>query len=126
MERSISHEVEVCLPRFDHSPFPLSRARCSRGDASQGMTWHVYEIPHATAAWIAKEMLGKDHSSRYNHPYRDRLTLLAERSFEEITRFRSPIRRLTAVSEYLKDEASAIRRSGDDLAVTQISSMRRL
>jgi L-malate glycosyltransferase len=111
LERVFFHEVEVVrYPLFDHSPYPLALAAMMHEvTLREGLDLlHVhYAIPHATSAWIAKEMLGPSHRLRIiTTLHGTDITLVGqERSFEEITRF--SINRsdgLTAVSAYLKDE----------------------
>lgn len=111
MERVYFHEVEVVrYPLFDHSPYPLALAAMMHEVAlREGLEiLHVhYAIPHATSAWIAKEMLGAEHELKIiTTLHGTDITLVGqERSFEEITRF--SINRsdgLTAVSEYLRAE----------------------
>jgi len=111
MERVFFHEVEVVrYPLFDHSPYPLALAAMMHEvTLREGLdVLHVhYAIPHATSAWIAKEMLGPQHRLRIiTTLHGTDITLVGqERSFEGITRF--SIDRsdgLTAVSTYLKDE----------------------
>src|SRR5688500_9230345 len=114
MERVFFHEVEVMrYPLFDHSPYPLSlAAKMHEVTLREGLNvLHVhYAIPHATSAWIAKEMLGKGSNLKIiTTLHGTDITLVGQdRSFEEITRF--SITRsdgLTAVSEYLRDETIA-------------------
>lgn len=114
MERVYFHEVEVIrYPLFDHSPYPLALAAMMHEVALRERLdlLHVhYAIPHATSAWIAKEMLGDDHGLKIiTTLHGTDITLVGqERSFEEITRF--SIDRsdgLTAVSSYLKAETVA-------------------
>jgi N-acetyl-alpha-D-glucosaminyl L-malate synthase BshA len=114
MERVFFHEVEVVrYPLFEHSPYPLSLAAMMHEVAGRENLdiLHVhYAIPHATSAWIAKEMLGHDHPLKIiTTLHGTDITLVGqERSFEEITRF--SIDRsdgVTAVSEYLKRETIA-------------------
>jgi L-malate glycosyltransferase len=114
LERVYFHEVEVVrYPLFDHSPYPLSLAAMMHEVTLKEKLeiLHVhYAIPHATSAWIAKEMLGRDHRIRIiTTLHGTDITLVGqERSFEEITRF--SIARsdgLTAVSDYLKEETIA-------------------
>ena len=111
MERIFFHEVEVVrYPLFDHSPYPLSLAAMMHEvTLREGLdVLHVhYAIPHATSAWIAKEMLGKQHRLKIiTTLHGTDITLVGqERSFEEITRFSiAQSDGLTAVSEYLRDE----------------------
>lgn len=111
LERVYFHEVEVVrYPLFDHSPYPLALAAMMHEvTLQQGLdVLHVhYAIPHATSAWIAKEMLGAEHGLKIiTTLHGTDITLVGqERSFEAITRF--SIERsdgLTAVSDYLKRE----------------------
>jgi len=111
MERVYFHEVEVVrYPLFDHSPYPLSLAAMMHDVVlREGLDLlHVhYAIPHATSAWIAKEMLNGQHQIRIiTTLHGTDITLVGqERSFEAITRF--SIARsdgITAVSDYLKSE----------------------
>jgi L-malate glycosyltransferase len=114
LERVFFHEVEVVrYPLFDHSPYPLVLAAMMHEvTLRHGLdVLHVhYAIPHATSAWIAKEMLGAEHSLKIiTTLHGTDITLVGqERSFEEITRF--SINRsdgLTAVSHYLSEETTA-------------------
>ncbi len=111
LERVFFHEVEVVrYPLFDHSPYPLSLAAAMHEvTLREGLDiLHVhYAIPHATSAWMAREMLGDRHRLKViTTLHGTDITLVGqERSFEEITRF--SINRsdgLTAVSDYLKRE----------------------
>jgi L-malate glycosyltransferase len=114
MERVYFHEVEVArYPLFDHSPYALALAAMMHEVALRESLdiLHVhYAIPHATSAWIAKQMLGGKHDLKViTTLHGTDITLVGqERSFEEITRF-SIVRSdgLTAVSQYLKDETVA-------------------
>ncbi|MEX2583039.1 MAG: N-acetyl-alpha-D-glucosaminyl L-malate synthase BshA [Gemmatimonadota bacterium] len=114
MEGVFFHEVEVLrYPLFDHSPYPLALAAMMHEVTLREKldVLHVhYAIPHATSAWIAKEMLGPEHRIKIiTTLHGTDITLVGqERSFEEITRF--SIARsdgLTAVSDYLKEETVA-------------------
>jgi L-malate glycosyltransferase len=111
MERVYFHEVEIArYPLFEYPPYDLALAVTMHEVAQQREldVLHVhYAIPHATSAWIAKEMLGANHApSIITTLHGTDITLVGqERSFWEITRF--SIRRsdgITAVSEYLKQE----------------------
>jgi len=111
MERVFFHEVEIArYPLFEYPPYDLALAVTMHEVALQRELdlLHVhYAIPHATSAWIAKEMLGSHHDLRIiTTLHGTDITLVGqERSFWEITRF--SIRRsdgITAVSEYLKHE----------------------
>jgi L-malate glycosyltransferase len=111
MERVYFHEVEIArYPLFEYPPYDLALAVTMHEVAVQRELelLHVhYAIPHATSAWIAREMLGNDHALKIvTTLHGTDITLVGqERSFWEITRF--SIRRsdgITAVSEYLKQE----------------------
>ncbi|MQA92067.1 MAG: N-acetyl-alpha-D-glucosaminyl L-malate synthase BshA [Gemmatimonas sp.] len=111
LERVYFHEVEVVhYPLFDHSPYPLALAAMMHEVAQREQLdiLHVhYAIPHATSAWIAKEMLGATQQIKIiTTLHGTDITLVGqEKSFEGITRF--SIARsdgLTAVSEFLKRE----------------------
>jgi len=111
MERVFFHEVEVVrYALFEHSPYPLSLAAMMHEiTLREGLDiLHVhYAIPHATSAWIAKEMLGPDHALKIiTTLHGTDITLVGqERSFEEITRFSiNKSDGLTAVSDYLRAE----------------------
>jgi len=110
-ERVFYHEVEMeDYPLFEHAPYPLALAvgihDVARREGLDLMHVH-YAIPHATSAWVAREMLaderdlpvvttlhGTDITLTGVHP-----------SFHSITRF-SILRSqgITAVSRYLKEE----------------------
>ena len=110
-ERVFFHEVEMDqYPLFEHPPYSLALAVAIHETARKRELdlVHVhYAIPHATSAWIAREMLipgqllpvvttlhGTDITLVGIHP-----------SFHSITRF-SILRSqgLTAVSEFLKEQ----------------------
>lgn len=106
------HEVDVGrYPLFEYPPYDLALAvrmhevvRSHRLDLL-----HVhYAIPHATSAWIAKEMLranGHDVAVITTLHGTDITIVGQDRSFHAITKFsieRSD--RITAVSRYLRDE----------------------
>jgi L-malate glycosyltransferase len=114
MERVFFHEVEVVrYPLFDHSPYPLALAAMMHEvTIREGLDiLHVhYAIPHATSAWIAKQMLGEKNGIRIiTTLHGTDITLVGqERSFEEITRFSiNQSDGLTAVSRFLRDETVA-------------------
>ena len=111
MERVFFHEVEmVSYPLFEHNNYSLSLAAMMHEVAVRAELdlLHVhYAIPHATSAWIAKEMLaGKRALPIVTTLHGTDITLVGqERSFGEITRF-SILKSdgITAVSSYLKQE----------------------
>jgi L-malate glycosyltransferase len=111
MERVYFHEVEVArYPLFEYAPYSLALAAMMHEvTLREGLDLlHVhYAIPHATSAWIAKEMLGDGHGLKIiTTLHGTDITLVGqERSFGEITRFSiAKSDGLTAVSGYLRDE----------------------
>jgi N-acetyl-alpha-D-glucosaminyl L-malate synthase BshA len=125
MERVYFHEVEmVHYPLFEHNNYSLTLAAQMHEVALRQELdlLHVhYAIPHATSAWIAKEMLGPAHPIRIvTTLHGTDITLVGqERSFWEITRF-SILRSdgITAVSDYLKRETvDAFRVPADEIEV---------
>lgn len=110
-ENVFFHEVEMTrYPLFEFPPYSLALAATMHEVAQQEEldVFHVhYAIPHATSAWIAKQMLGDAHAVQViTTLHGTDITLVGqERSFYEITRF--AIARsdgLTAVSDFLKRE----------------------
>jgi N-acetyl-alpha-D-glucosaminyl L-malate synthase BshA len=111
MERVYFHEVETTrYPLFEHNNYSLSLAAMMHEVAVRAELdlLHVhYAIPHATSAWIAKEMLGPGHPLKIvTTLHGTDITLVGqERSYFDITRF--SIQKsdgITAVSDYLKRE----------------------
>lgn len=125
MERVYFHEVETTrYPLFEHNNYSLSLAAMMHDVAQRAELdlLHVhYAIPHATSAWIAKEMLGDSHPLRIvTTLHGTDITLVGqERSYFDITRF--SIQRsdgITAVSDYLKRETvDRFRVPGDGIEV---------
>jgi len=110
-ERVYFHEVEMeHYPLFEHPPYSLALAVAIHDAAVREDLdlIHVhYAIPHATSAWIAREMLdGPTRLPIVTTLHGTDITLVGQHpSFQSITRFsilRS--RGLTAVSRFLKDE----------------------
>jgi N-acetyl-alpha-D-glucosaminyl L-malate synthase BshA len=106
------HEVDVGrYPLFEYPPYDLALAvrmhEVVRDHQLDILHCH-YAIPHATSAWIAREMLregGSDVKVVTTLHGTDITIVGQERSFYTITRF--SIERsdsVTAVSEYLRDE----------------------
>jgi L-malate glycosyltransferase len=105
------HEVQVSsYPLFEYQPYTLSLA-VKMYDVIQEFNLdllHVhYAIPHATSAWVAKEMLGNDHPVKLiTTLHGTDITLVGqEESFKSISRF--SIERsdgVTAVSRFLHDQ----------------------
>jgi len=109
-ERIFFHEVEMDqYPLFEHPPYSLALAVAIHDTArNQGLDLvHVhYAIPHATSAWIAREMLGAERDLKIvTTLHGTDITLVGlHPSFQAITQF-SILRShgLTAVSEFLKE-----------------------
>jgi N-acetyl-alpha-D-glucosaminyl L-malate synthase BshA len=109
-ERVFFHEVEMDqYPLFEHPPYSLALAVAIHDTArNQGLDLiHVhYAIPHATSAWIAKEMLkGEKDLKIVTTLHGTDITLVGlHPSFQAITQF-SILRShgMTSVSQFLKD-----------------------
>jgi N-acetyl-alpha-D-glucosaminyl L-malate synthase BshA len=112
-ERVFFHEVDTTIahyPLFDHFPYTLALASKQYDVARrEGLDiLHVhYAIPHATTAWLAREMLKAQRPLRVvTTLHGTDITLVGqEASFYEITKF--SIERsdeVTAVSNFLRDE----------------------
>ncbi len=113
-ERVYFHEVETRFghyPLFDHFPYSLALASKQHEVAQREKLdlMHVhYAIPHATTAWLAREMLEAEGQRLpiITTLHGTDITLVGqEASFYAITKFsieRSD--RVTAVSAYLRDE----------------------
>ncbi len=106
------HEVDVGhYPLFEYPPYDLALAvRMHQVVREQGLSiLHVhYAIPHATSAWIAREMLresGNDVKVITTLHGTD-ITLVGQaHAFHAITKFSiEKSDRVTAVSEFLKSE----------------------
>lgn len=112
-ERVYFHEVDTSsgrYPLFEHFPYTLALASKQHEVALREKLeiLHVhYAIPHATTAWLAREMLGPAHPLKIiTTLHGTDITLVGqEESFHTITKFsieRSDA--VTAVSTFLKDE----------------------
>ncbi|MBB4638410.1 N-acetyl-alpha-D-glucosaminyl L-malate synthase BshA [Longimicrobium terrae] len=111
MERIYFHEVETArYPLFEHHNYSLAlSAAMHETTLRHGLDLlHVhYAIPHATSAWIAKEMLGASHPLKIvTTLHGTDITLVGqERSWFDITKFSmGKSDGITAVSDYLKRE----------------------
>ena len=112
LPRIYFHEVDVGrYPLFEFPPYDLALAvRMHQVVKTHGLDLlHVhYAIPHATSAWIAREMLRKDGSDIkvVTTLHGTDITIVGQDpSFHAITKFsieRSD--RITSVSWYLRDE----------------------
>ena len=113
VERVYFHEVDTAsgrYPLFEHFPYTLALASKQHEVALRERldVLHVhYAIPHATTAWIARQMLGESLPLKViTTLHGTDITLVGqEESFHAITKFsieRSDA--VTAVSEFLKEE----------------------
>jgi N-acetyl-alpha-D-glucosaminyl L-malate synthase BshA len=111
-ERVYFHEVDTTIahyPLFDHFPYTLALAskqyEVARRESLEILHVH-YAIPHATTAWLAREMLRPQRVRVITTLHGTDITLVGqEASFHEITKFsieRSDV--VTAVSNFLRDE----------------------
>lgn len=107
------HQVDTRMgryPLFDHFPYTLALASKQHEVAVRERLelLHVhYAIPHATTAYLAREMLGPDHPLKViTTLHGTDITLVGqEASFYDITRFSiEKSDAVTAVSAYLRDE----------------------
>ncbi len=109
-ERVYYHEVEMDpYPLFEHPPYSLALAVALHEvaeDAGLDLVHAHYAIPHATSAWIAREMFNGRRGPRLvTTLHGTDITLVGDHpSFKSITRF-SILQSdgLTAVSEFLRD-----------------------
>jgi N-acetyl-alpha-D-glucosaminyl L-malate synthase BshA len=109
-ERVYFHEVEMeQYPLFEHSPYSLALAVAIHEAAAKhdlDIVHAHYAIPHATSAWIAREMLlpGRELPIVTTLHGTDITLVGLQPSYYPITRF-SILRSqgLTAVSEFLRD-----------------------
>jgi N-acetyl-alpha-D-glucosaminyl L-malate synthase BshA len=112
LPRVYFHEVDVGrYPLFQYPPYDLALAvRMHEVVINEGLDLlHVhYAIPHATSAWIAKEMLRKDGRdiTVITTLHGTDITIVGQdHSFHAITKFSiEKSDRITAVSAWLKEE----------------------
>ncbi len=108
------HEVEVLkYPLFEYPPYSLSLAsKMAEVIEHQNLDLlHVhYAIPHATSAYLAKQMLNNDLFKIITTLHGTDITLLGgEPSFFKITKFSiENSDGITAVSNYLKGETKRV------------------
>jgi N-acetyl-alpha-D-glucosaminyl L-malate synthase BshA len=114
MERVFFHEVEmVHYPLFEHNNYSLALSAVMHEVALREELdlLHVhYAIPHATSAWIAKEMLGDRLPLKIATTLHGTdITLVGrDESYLPITKFGIEVSDgVTAVSEWLKQETAA-------------------
>jgi len=110
VERVYYHEVTVpAYPLFDYPPYSLALSVAMHSAAVHHDLdlLHVhYAVPHATSAWLAREMLERSDFRIITTLHGTDITLVgSDPSYETVTRF--SLQRsdgLTAVSEYLRRE----------------------
>ena len=110
VERIYYHEVEVpSYPLFEHPPYNLALSVVIHDVAVQhglDLLHAHYAVPHATSAWLAKEMLNRTSFRIVTTLHGTDITLIGQDpSYRPITEF--SIQRsdgVTAVSEYLRRE----------------------
>ena len=126
LPRVFLHEVDVGrYPLFQYPPYDLALAvRMHEVVIKEGLDLlHVhYAIPHATSAWIAKQMLreeGRDITVITTLHGTDITIVGQDHSFHAITKFSiEKSDRITAVSEFLRHETvRAFGCSGCDVEV---------
>ncbi len=112
LPRVFFHEVQVgAYPLFEYPPYDLALAvqmhEVVKMHGVELLHCH-YAIPHATSAWIAREMLRAEHSdvAVVTTLHGTDITLVGQDpSFHAITKFSiEKSDRITAVSDYLRDE----------------------
>jgi N-acetyl-alpha-D-glucosaminyl L-malate synthase BshA len=112
LPRVFFHEVQVgAYPLFEYPPYDLALAvqmhEVVKMHGVEVLHCH-YAIPHATSAWIAREMLRAEHSdvAVVTTLHGTDITLVGQDpSFHAITKFSiEKSDRITAVSRYLRDE----------------------
>src|SRR5687768_7999144 len=110
VENVYYHEVDIpTYPLFDHPPYTLALTVAIHNVAVKhnlDILHAHYAFPHATSAWLAKEMLNRDDFKVVTTLHGTDITLVGQDpSYQSITQFsiqRSDM--LTAVSEYLRRE----------------------
>ena len=110
VERIYYHEVEVpSYPLFEHPPYNLALSVAIQNVVEQhdlDLVHAHYAVPHATSAWIAREMLARDGFRIVTTLHGTDITLVGQDpSFRSLTEF--SIRKsdgITAVSEFLRDQ----------------------
>jgi L-malate glycosyltransferase len=113
VERIFYHEVEVPnYPLFEHPPYNLALSVAIQNVVEQhdlDLLHAHYAVPHATSAWIAREMLGREGFRIVTTLHGTDITLVGQDpSFRSLTQFSiAKSDGLTAVSEYLRRETNA-------------------
>jgi len=113
VERVFYHEVEVpSYPLFEHPPYNLALSVAMQNVVEQhdlDLLHAHYAVPHATSAWIAREMLQRENFRIVTTLHGTDITLVGQDpSFRSLTQFSiAKSDGLTAVSEYLRRETNA-------------------
>lgn len=113
LENVYFHAVEVpSYPLIDHPPYSLALAAAMHRTAEQRQLdlLHVhYAVPHATSAWIAREMSHNSDLRVITTLHGTDITLVGQDpSFHSITKFSiTQSDGITAVSEYLRRQTVA-------------------
>lgn len=110
VENVYYHEVEIpSYPLFDHPPYSLALTVAMHNTAVKhdlDLIHAHYAVPHATSAWMAKEMVGRPDFCVVTTLHGTDITLVGQDpSYQSITQF--SIQKsdgVTAVSEYLRRE----------------------
>ena len=114
MERVFYHEVEVpSYPLFEHPPYNLALSVAMQNVVEKhdlDLLHAHYAVPHATSAWIAKEMLGRPAFRIVTTLHGTDVTLVGQDpSFRSLTQFSiAKSDGLTAVSEFLRRETHEV------------------
>jgi L-malate glycosyltransferase len=114
VERVYYHEVEVPnYPLFEHPPYNLALSVAIQNVVEQhdlDLLHAHYAVPHATSAWIARELLQRPGFRVLTTLHGTDITLVGQDpSFRSLTRFSiAKSDGLTAVSEYLARETNRI------------------
>jgi N-acetyl-alpha-D-glucosaminyl L-malate synthase BshA len=117
------HEVEVLqYPLFEYPPYSLSLAsKMAEVIEFQNLDiMHVhYAIPHATSAYLAKQMMPKKDLKYVTTLHGTDITLLgSDPSFFKITKFSiEESSGITAVSQFLRDKTIEVFRTSKEIEV---------
>ena len=113
VENIFYHEVEVpSYALFEHPPYNLALSVAIQNVADNhglDLLHAHYAVPHATSAWLAKQMVERDDFRIVTTLHGTDITLVGQDpSFHSITRFSiQHSDGITAVSEYLRRETVA-------------------
>lgn len=110
VENVFYHEVEIpSYPLFDHPPYSLALTVSMHNAAmlhNLDLIHAHYAVPHATSAWMAKQMVGRSEFGIVTTLHGTDITLVGQDpSYHSITQF--SIQKsdgVTSVSEFLRQE----------------------